>query len=239
MRDELKFSLEQTWEGQRKRELQVKALGHDIKTPLTIIKGNAELITEMDLHPEIQGMLEDIIGSAQHLSEYAMSLTELDTEIREEVKIDVRTIFNELQQEARSLTLLDGKSLEWKNLLHDPIMLRSERTRLKRAFMNLIANATERAREKVTVTINDNVEGTIEFTVLDDGRGFSEESQRRAKEAFYTDDPSRHNKHQGLGLYIAQSVICDDLGGNIIIENIVSSRDNHVLGASVICRIPS
>lgn len=239
MRDELKVSLEQSWEEQRKRELQVKALGHDIKTPLTIIKGNAELLTEMNVDPEIQSMLEEIIGSAQHLSEYAMSLTELDTKIGKEERIDVRKIFSALKREAQSLTSLDGKKLEWRDLLQEPIMLQCEKTRLKRAIMNLITNATERASEKIVVSIMHTTENTIEFSVVDDGHGFSEESKKRAREAFYTDDPSRHKKHQGLGLYSAQSVICDELGGQIHIENIISSQDNCILGASVTCQIPT
>lgn len=239
MRDELKVSLEHSWEEQRKRELQVKALGHDIKTPLTIIKGNAELLAEMNANPEVQSMLEEIIGSAQHLNEYAMSLTELDTKTGKEEKIDIRTIFSELQQEAQSLTSLEGKKLEWRDLLHEPIMLKCEKTRLKRAFINLITNATERATENIVVSIKDTIENSIEFSVVDDGHGFSEESKKRAMEAFYTDDPSRHKKHQGLGLYIVQSVICDELGGQIHIENIVSSQDNLILGASVTCQIPT
>lgn len=44
MKEALKQSLKEQWESQKRKQEQVAALAHDIKTPLTIIRGNAELI---------------------------------------------------------------------------------------------------------------------------------------------------------------------------------------------------
>lgn len=47
MKDALQTSLEKQWELERSRREQISALAHDIKTPLTIIRGNAELLQEI------------------------------------------------------------------------------------------------------------------------------------------------------------------------------------------------
>ena len=54
MKEALQSSLKEQWEAQRRKQEQIAALAHDIKTPLTIIRGNAELIQETDQLEEIR-----------------------------------------------------------------------------------------------------------------------------------------------------------------------------------------
>ena len=54
MKEALQSSLKEQWEAQRRKQEQIAALAHDIKTPLTIILGNAELIQETDQLEEIR-----------------------------------------------------------------------------------------------------------------------------------------------------------------------------------------
>ncbi|WP_153723315.1 sensor histidine kinase [Sporosarcina cascadiensis] len=238
MRDELISSLEELWKEKEQRELQLKALGHDIKTPLTIIRGNAELLAEISSDSETQNMLEEIISSTQHLSDYTKSLRHIGpNRLEEKELVNVTAIFSELQKDSRSLASLNGKKLEWENEMAQSIFLHCERNKLKRAFMNLMMNAVERGTTIVTVSIK-TTENIIEFSVKDDGHGFSKESLARATEAFYTDDPSRNTKHQGLGLYVVQSVICEELGGSVCLENIFADPSGEVIGASVKCQLP-
>ena len=53
MKEALNTSLTQQWRAERLRREQISALAHDLKTPLTIIKGNAELLSDTALD-EIQ-----------------------------------------------------------------------------------------------------------------------------------------------------------------------------------------
>ena len=63
MRQELSRSLSAQWTAQQERESEIAALTHDLKTPLTLIGGNAELLLEEDLPPNSRKMAETI-GSA-------------------------------------------------------------------------------------------------------------------------------------------------------------------------------
>ena len=49
MRDALRESLEKQWKTEQEKKQQMSALAHDIKTPLTIVRGNAELLSELSL----------------------------------------------------------------------------------------------------------------------------------------------------------------------------------------------
>lgn len=53
MKNTLQESLKKQWDMETQREQQLRALSHDIKTPLTIIRGNAELMAEIPIMPFI------------------------------------------------------------------------------------------------------------------------------------------------------------------------------------------
>ena len=52
MKDNLKISLERQWKTEQTQKEQIAALAHDLKTPLTVIQGNADLLTETNLDDE-------------------------------------------------------------------------------------------------------------------------------------------------------------------------------------------
>ncbi len=65
MKDALKISLQQQWEAEQSRNRQLSALAHDIKTPLTVIRGNAELLTEGELCSEDLFCVQEILKNAR------------------------------------------------------------------------------------------------------------------------------------------------------------------------------
>ena len=52
MKDNLKISLERQWKTEQTQKELIAALAHDLKTPLTVIQGNADLLTETNLDDE-------------------------------------------------------------------------------------------------------------------------------------------------------------------------------------------
>lgn len=70
MKDALKESLSAQWDMEQQKRQQLNALAHDIKTPLTIIKGNAELLAESELSPENKECAEYILANAGDIEQY-------------------------------------------------------------------------------------------------------------------------------------------------------------------------
>lgn len=77
MKEALKESLHRQWNLEKSREEQIAALAHDIKTPLTVIRGNAELLAEGELTEEEREYDRDILQSASMMEEYLTRLNEL------------------------------------------------------------------------------------------------------------------------------------------------------------------
>ena len=86
LRVSLAQSLESQWAMEQQRQLELAALTHDLKTPLTVISGNAELLQEDQLEPAQQEMVDAILRSAVRLQEYtaqlrAMTLPDVEAEV--------------------------------------------------------------------------------------------------------------------------------------------------------------
>lgn len=65
MKESLKASLEQQWKSEQMQKEQIAALAHDLKTPLTVIQGNADLISETELDEEQRLYAEYINSSSE------------------------------------------------------------------------------------------------------------------------------------------------------------------------------
>nr|WP_241393995.1 histidine kinase dimerization/phospho-acceptor domain-containing protein [Clostridium beijerinckii] len=59
------------------RKDQIAALAHDIKTPLTIIKGNSELLSELDLKEDQAEFNDSILNEIKNIEDYIKSLIEI------------------------------------------------------------------------------------------------------------------------------------------------------------------
>ena len=65
MKESLKASLEQQWEAEHMQKEQIAALAYDLKTPLTVIQGNTDLISETELDEEQRLYAEYISSSSE------------------------------------------------------------------------------------------------------------------------------------------------------------------------------
>ena len=70
MGDELTGSLQKQWDMEQRQREQIIRLSHKLKTPLTIIKGNAELLAEDDLTEEQRAQVEAILQGAEQTRAY-------------------------------------------------------------------------------------------------------------------------------------------------------------------------
>ena len=73
LRRELAASLQDQWAGEQQKQALLAALAHDLKTPLTIISGNAELLDEDNLPPAQQACVQAILRGARSAEDYVTS----------------------------------------------------------------------------------------------------------------------------------------------------------------------
>ncbi|MNW58943.1 Phosphate regulon sensor protein PhoR [compost metagenome] len=95
--------------------------------------------------------------------------------------------------------------------------------------MNVASNAVDQAPEYSEIqVIVESVEDGIQFSILDEGSGFSTEGLKQAAEQFYMGDSSRRlSGHYGMGLYITKSIV-NLHGGKLIIANSTQTGGGQV-----------
>lgn len=237
MKNALKESLEKQWDMEKSRKNQISALAHDIKTPLTIIKGNAELIKESDTEAYNIKCNDYILKSADEIQKYLRLLIDMtkseDMLILKPVEIETKVFFEKIVDKQKALA--SEKNLELISKMESaPESFRADEELLYRAIMNVISNAIEYSPKggKLIFKLS-KCEKVLEFTIEDSGNGFSKEDLQSAAEQFYRGDKSRNSKnHYGMGLFITNSFI--KLHGGVM--ELLNSEETH--GARVVLKIP-
>lgn len=237
MQKNLKTSLEQQWKTEQMQREQIAALAHDLKTPLTIIQGNADLINETDLSEEQHIYAGYIADSSEQMQQYIkilidISRTDIGYQFHKE-DIELRHFLNELKHQIEALC--KTKELRLKMDIYDIIaIISADKLMLERAIMNVINNALEYSPQGGTIHIAalSNL-NNFQIVITDEGEGFSQEDLLHAQEKFYMADHSRGNKlHFGMGLYITKSII-EQHKGFLSLENSKETK-----GAKVIISLP-
>lgn len=252
MRVSLKDSLQAQRESERRSREQVAALAHDLKTPLTVALGNAELLAE---DAEAGELGKQQAASARAIRDAALTMDAFVTRIVEASRgredalhfapTDPAALADRLEDAVRELVAACGLRLE---ATRDPEFQDAccavretgapplwDGDALERAILNLAGNACDHARSRVALSFSlDAPSGTFSIVVRDDGPGLSPEALEHGAERFYRDDASRANAagapagaHFGLGLSIASDIAAAH-GGVLELSNLEDVQGNAI-----------
>ncbi|MSP11970.1 MAG: HAMP domain-containing protein [Chloroflexi bacterium] len=200
-------------------------VSHDLKTPLTSIRGYAQAIQDGTINslPDAQnaaGVILEETGRMTHLVNDLLELSRLesgqlplarDTINLAEVlpswvhKYDARAANAGIQLMLQSAVPANGEMLPCVQL-----KVRGDEPRLEQIFTNLLENALyyTPAGGRVEVVAGHTSEGQIEVRISDTGQGIPPEELPRIFERFYRVDKSRSKTNgSGLGLAIAKELV--------------------------------
>lgn len=224
LKSELADSLEKQWRMEEQKKECILALGHDMKTPIAILKGNSELLTESGLN-ELQCVYnESNLYNIDRMQQYTEAIIQVfKSDNRGEItrkSQDFDAFAQQLMQNYQLLAEQSGRRLE--SEIHSCGMYDFDASMLERAINNIIMNALEYSPEQGTVKIRLYRNDAIHIIVEDSGSGFSDDMLEHATEAFVRGDKSRTKSrdtlHIGLGLYQARQAI-EAHGGELVIAN--------------------
>lgn len=239
MRLALRESLMENWKAEQDKQNQISALTHDLKTPLTVARGNAELLAMTSLDAEQTDLLEHFQKGIGQVDAYVKELSELNkTSLKKTLTLEevpVKEFVEDIYDQTLSLVQTKQINVVFdKKEIEDEIIGNWDRSLLNRAFMNIVSNAVEHTPSGSQLLLTSRVESDeFKFICLDSGPGFSLESLEKATQLFYQEDKSRQSRnHSGLGLTIANDIIRLHHG------SLSLSNDNGTGGARVTIILP-
>lgn len=227
MKTELKLSLSKQWHDEKMRQEQLSALAHDLKTPLTIVRGNTELLFDTELTEEQKECADYIETSSMQMQNYVQALIEAtkswDNYQLHIQKVSITSVLQEVKKQISGLCSMNNLTLCW-NCEQKSQYFNVDYDLLVRALVNILSNAVEHTPQGGTVSLVVQEENSmLSFVIVDTGKGFTKEALKHATEQFFMDDDSRNSKsHYGIGLYIAASV-AQKHGGRLILENSIET----------------
>jgi len=227
--EEMRVRLKKLIEDRLKYEEEIKELvsniSHDLKTPLTAIKGYAE------------GLLDGVADTKNKQDKYLKTILKksndmsvLIDELSFYAKIDSNTLSYDFKEinlheyftdciDERYLDLeLKNTSIEYVNHLDHNIRVIADGEQLKRVISNIIENSVKYL-DKISGNIKIVIEKQGDFAQIaieDNGSGIAQEDLPHIFERFYRADTSRNSTKggSGLGLAISRKII-EDHGGKI------------------------
>ncbi|WP_026314336.1 sensor histidine kinase [Allofustis seminis] len=223
MKNALSDSLRENWLQEENKRKQISALTHDLKTPISIVKGNAELLKDTHLSEEQKTYVDFILKSANRISDYSITLMDMnkldqmsDFELK---KVQIIKVVEKTKELAKEITSINNLMLrETINFKDGNVMI--DIKLFERVIQNILSNAIQYAPEKSTIELSImTMNNYLKIAISDQGQGFSNEDLAHGTEQFYQGDKSRHSSvSHGLGLYIAKEIVHMH-DGNIQLEN--------------------
>ena len=233
----LSESLRTNWREEEKKRNQISALSHDIKTPVSIIKGNSELLGETNLTEEQQTYLNYIRKNTSRIDKYieTLMLVNKSNQANELNLLEIKTekFVENIEKLAKEFTSTYKLNL-LEDISYDDDFLIVDLKNFERAFLNILSNAEEQSPKNSTIELLISSKGEkLQISILDQGHGFTGEDLLYATDQFYQGDKSRHSKENyGIGLFVAEQII-NMHGGSLVLENRTDTK-----GAKVSISLP-
>lgn len=225
MRQRLKDSAEESLESERKNKELISNIAHDLKTPITAVKGYSE------------GLMDGVADTPEKREKYVKTIynkaNEMDLLLNELTlysKIDTNRIpyeFNRIRVMAYFEDCMEeiGLDLEAKNIglsyynyAGDDVQIIADPEQLKRVIRNIVNNSVkylDKPQGLINVRVKD-VGDFIQVEIEDNGKGICKKDLPYIFDRFYRADASRNSATggSGIGLSIVRKII-EDHGGKI------------------------
>ena len=197
----------------------VANVSHDFRSPLTSIKGFAELLASGALSGETaQRAAQTILTQSERLTNLVASIinyNEIDSDDLPTYEVNASKVAHELLETLSPAIAERHITLETR--IEPDVLLESRQERVTEIFGNLIRNAIRYNRDGGSITV---VLTKTEFSVADTGIGIAKENLERIFDRFFTVDKSHSGKNGGFGLGLSVvKKLCRKAGWWISVES--------------------
>ncbi|MBE0491771.1 MAG: HAMP domain-containing histidine kinase [Sulfurospirillum sp.] len=213
-------------------------VSHELKTPLTVMKGEIEVVLKENRSKEeyrnvLISNLEEV-DKLQSIVKNLLMLTYIEKESLKN-KFTLQALDDIFLSSLDELMVVASqKNISFKVIQLDIIYLKCDDILLKTVFTNLIENAIKYSPETTTITLSlEKKENYAYFCIEDQGNGIEEEKLPHIFERFYRADMSRSKyiKGYGLGLSLVKQIVELHLGE-------ITAHNKKPKGLRVVVKLP-
>ena len=195
-------------------------VSHELKTPLTVIKGEIELTLNKSRDEKYYIKTLKVIESE---TEQIQSIVDNLLLLTKYTKENIEQTFEELNIDSVLLSTIEKFNLQLKSKnikLHikefESIVFCGNSILVSTVFSNLIDNAIKYSSNNTNIYVSLYKKNKIHFTIQDEGIGINQENLEKVQNRFYRVDESRNKKIKGFGL------------GLSIVKNSISLHDGSM-----------
>ena len=226
MRQRLEANAQEKLDAEQEQKELISNIAHDLKTPITAIKGYAEGILDgvADTPDKQERYLRTIYNKANEMNTLINELTlysKIDTNKipYNFQKINVKEYFMDCAEELGLDLENQHVHLSYFNYVGDDVTIIADPEQLRRVIHNIVGNSIKYMRadhqDRISIRIND-VGDFVQVEIEDNGKGIAKKDLPYIFDRFYRADASRNSAAggSGIGLSIVKKII-EDHGGKI------------------------
>lgn len=223
MREQLVQNNHRLWKMLEEEKALRAAIAHDIRSPLSVLEGYQEMLSEYLSRKDIDTgqALEMVSASRKQVErmdafvEAMRKMSSLEARRLATEEITEKQLETELWAELNVLEKKFGKVCELKCMPTED-RFSGDKEVILEVVENLLSNAMRYARTKVEIIVF-LTRPELRISVRDDGVGFAADSEK-VTSLFYQQNVKDSLKHTGIGMYISR-LYCEKHGGQLLLEN--------------------
>jgi signal transduction histidine kinase len=197
-------------------------VAHDLRTPLTRMRGSAEMALQTESEMPKSEALADCIEESDRvltMLNTLMDITEAEQGMMR-LRLERRSVSQLLENVLEVYRLIaEEKKIEITASCDGPCDAEVDPSRIQQALANLLDNAVKYTGEQGHISIRcSSSDGTVQVRIKDDGIGIPVAEQSRIWERLYRGDKSRGQRGLGLGLSLVKAVV-EAHGGQVTVQS--------------------
>ena len=238
MREQLVENNRQLWKMIEEEKALRAAMAHDIRSPLSVLAGYQEMLSEYLPEEEIDmdralGMVNESKKQIERMDTFVEAMRKMSSLDTRELVVEEITSMQleiDIQAELNVFEKKFGKRCELE-CVETAEKFSGDKEVILEVIENLLSNAFRYAKTKVEMEVFLTC-SELQIRIKDDGVGFTIDKQK-ATELFYQQNVKDSLKHSGMGMYISR-LYCEKHGGQLLIEN---EKQSGAVITAVFCRI--
>lgn len=225
LRQRLKDSAEEKLWAQKQNAELVSNITHDLKTPITAIRGYVEGIMDgvADTPEKMEKYIHTIYQKTNEMNTLINELTTYSGIDSNRIpyhflKLNIKAYFDDCAEEIGMDLSAKNISLTYTNFVEEDTVIIADPEQLRRVINNIISNSIkymDKLEGHIDLTVV-NEQDSVRVDIADNGKGVSSKDLGNIFERFYRTDASRNSTKggSGIGLSISKKII-EDHGGYI------------------------